>query len=200
MPTFLPFLPLFGLLSLPLRVITSYSCRVTESHSQRAEKPQNALGTQLPSPWLRKEDWGVLTDPLTYMMSKVSRLARPSSTGAGSKLPSPRKECPGTAGVASRVRVLSVGEKLMRAGNDNVPNRPKQATGSTVRDKVQTETQTETPTPDQGPGEKDQTMEVVSPKSRISPPKASSQQQNSVNSKYKQTKSKNKKPHMESEK
>ncbi|XP_013868828.1 sickle tail protein homolog isoform X15 [Austrofundulus limnaeus] len=107
------------------------------------------------------------------MMSKVSRLARPSSAGAGSKLPSPRKECPGTAGVASRVRVLSVGEKLMRAGNDNVPNRPKHATGS------------ETPAPDQGPGEKDQTVDVVSSKSRISPPKASSQQQNSVN---KQTK------------
>ncbi|XP_017261996.1 sickle tail protein homolog isoform X20 [Kryptolebias marmoratus] len=118
-------------------------------------------------------------------MSKVSRLARPSSAGAGSKLPSPRKECPGTAGAASRVRMLSVGEKLMRAGNDNVPNRQKHVAGSAVEEKAQSETQTETPAPGQGPGEKDITMEVVSSKSRISPPKASSQQQNSGN---KQTK------------
>ncbi|KAF7213392.1 transcript variant X16 [Nothobranchius furzeri] len=117
-------------------------------------------------------------------MSKVSRLARPSSAGAGSKLPSPRKECPGTAGTAGRTRVLSVGEKLMRAGNDNVLNRQKILTGA-AQEKTQTETQNETPAPGQSLGEKDQNMEPVVPKSRISPPKASSHQQSSVN---KQTK------------
>ncbi|MEQ2186752.1 hypothetical protein GOODEAATRI_031813, partial [Goodea atripinnis] len=113
-------------------------------------------------------------------MSKASRLARPSSAGAGSKLPSPRKECPGTVGMAGRARVLSVGEKLMRAGNDGALNRQKPLTGAMAQDKPQSENQTETRGPSQSPGEKDQNVEMVSSKSRISPPKVSSQQQGSV--------------------
>ncbi|XP_047205170.1 sickle tail protein homolog isoform X5 [Girardinichthys multiradiatus] len=119
-------------------------------------------------------------------MSKASRLARPSSAGAGSKLPSPRKECPGTVGMAGRARVLSVGEKLMRAGNDGALNRQKPLTGAMAQDKPQSENQTETRGPSQSPGEKDQNVEMVSSKSRISPPKVSSQQHGSV---QKQTKS-----------
>ncbi|XP_037613301.1 sickle tail protein homolog isoform X16 [Sebastes umbrosus] len=116
-------------------------------------------------------------------MSKASRLARPSSIGAGSKPPPSRKECPGTAG---RVRVLSVGEKLMRAGSDGILSRQKSLKAAAPQDKAQSETQTETQAPSQSPGEKGQNMEMVYPKSRISPPKASSQQQGSV---HKQTKS-----------
>ncbi|XP_056219753.1 sickle tail protein homolog isoform X20 [Seriola aureovittata] len=119
-------------------------------------------------------------------MSKASRLARPPSAGAGSKLPSPRKECPGTAAAAGRVRVLSVGEKLMRAGSDGILNRQKSLTAAVPQDKAQSEAQTETPAPSQSPGEKGQNMEMVPPKSRISPPKASTQPQGSV---HKQNKS-----------
>ncbi|XP_033495421.1 sickle tail protein homolog isoform X21 [Epinephelus lanceolatus] len=114
-------------------------------------------------------------------MSKASRLARPTSIGAGSKLPSPRKECPGTAG---RARVLSVGEKLMRAGSDGILSRQKSLKATAPRDKAQTPTETQAPS--QSPGEKGENMETVTPKSKISPPKASSQQQGSV---HKQTKS-----------
>ncbi|XP_018550847.1 sickle tail protein homolog isoform X14 [Lates calcarifer] len=114
-------------------------------------------------------------------MSKASRLARPPSAGAGSKLPSPRKECPGTAAAAGRARVLSVGEKLMRAGSDGILNRQKSLTATMPQDKAQCETQTETQAPNQSPGEaKGQNMEMVPPKSRISPPKASTQQQGAV--------------------
>eukprot|EP00064_Thunnus_orientalis_P000035 superscaffoldBa00000002_g35 len=111
-------------------------------------------------------------------MSKASRLARPPSAGAGSKLPSPRKECPGTAAAAGRARVVSVGEKLMRAGNDSILIRQKSLTAAVPQDKAQN--QTETQAPIQCPGEQGQTMETVPPKSRISPPKASNQQQGSV--------------------
>ena len=114
-------------------------------------------------------------------MSKASRLARPPSAGAGSKLPSPRKECPGTPAATGRARVLSVGEKLMRAGSDGVLNRQKSLTAAVPLDKAQSETQTQNPS-SQSPGEKDQNMEMVPPKSRISPPKASTQQQGSVHS------------------
>ncbi|KAL7373322.1 hypothetical protein ABVT39_003759 [Epinephelus coioides] len=114
-------------------------------------------------------------------MSKASRLARPPSIGAGSKLPSPRKECPGTAG---RARVLSVGEKLMRAGSDGILSRQKSLKAAAPRDKAQTPTETQAPS--QSPGEKGENMETVTPKSKISLPKASSQQQGSV---HKQTKS-----------
>ncbi|XP_074477830.1 sickle tail protein homolog isoform X4 [Sebastes fasciatus] len=116
-------------------------------------------------------------------MSKASRLARPSSIGAGSKPPPSRKECTGTA---DRVRVLSVGEKLMRAGSDGILSRQKSLKAAAPHDKAQSEMQTETQAPSQSPGEKGQNMEMVYPKSRISPPKASSQQQGSV---HKQTKS-----------
>lgn len=111
-------------------------------------------------------------------MSKASRLARPPSLGAGSKLPSPRKECPGTAATtaaAGRARVLSVGEKLMRAGSDGILSRQKSLTVAVSQDKAQSETQAETQAPSQSPGEKGQNMEMLPPKSRISPPKASGQ-------------------------
>ncbi|XP_035853946.1 sickle tail protein homolog isoform X14 [Sander lucioperca] len=116
-------------------------------------------------------------------MSKASRLARPPSIGSRSKLPSPRKECPGTAG---RARVLSVGEKLMRAGSDGILSRQKSLKATMPQHKAQSETQTETPTPSQSPAERGQNMEMVPPKSMISTTKASSQQQGSV---HKQTKS-----------
>ncbi|XP_070708653.1 sickle tail protein homolog isoform X2 [Pempheris klunzingeri] len=119
-------------------------------------------------------------------MSKASRLARPPSLVAGSKLPSPRKECPGTAAGAGRARVLTVGEKLMRAGSDAILSRQKSLTATVPQNKEQSETQSETQAPSQSPGEKGQNMEMVPPKSRISPPKASSQQQGSL---HKQTKS-----------
>ncbi|XP_035812279.2 sickle tail protein homolog isoform X5 [Amphiprion ocellaris] len=115
-------------------------------------------------------------------MSKASRLARPPSAGAASKLPSPRKECPGTAAVAGRARVLSVGEKLMRAGSDGILNRQKSLPATAPQDKPQSETQGESQAPSQSPGEKGQNVDP--PKSKISPPKA--QQQGSV---HKQTKS-----------
>lgn len=108
-------------------------------------------------------------------MSKASRLARPPSLGAGSKLPSPRKECPGSGATVGRARVLSVGEKLMRAGSDGILSRQKSAPAAVAQDKAQSETQSETQAPGQGPGERGQNMEPVPPKSRISPPKASSQ-------------------------
>ncbi|XP_069015605.1 sickle tail protein homolog isoform X17 [Embiotoca jacksoni] len=119
-------------------------------------------------------------------MSKASRLARPPSAAAGSKLPSPRKECPGTGAAAGRARGLSVGEKLMRAGSDGILNRQKSLTAAVPPDKAQSETQAETQAPSQSPGEKGQNVEMVPTKSRISPPKALSHQQGSV---QKQTKS-----------
>ncbi|XP_068438267.1 sickle tail protein homolog isoform X9 [Clinocottus analis] len=115
-------------------------------------------------------------------MSKASRLARPPSIGARSKLLPSRKECPGVG----RARVLSVGEKLMRAGSDGILSRQKSLKAVAPQDKAQGETQTETQAPSQGPGEKGQRMEMVPPKSRISPPKVASQQQGSV---HKQSKS-----------
>ncbi|XP_056868371.1 sickle tail protein homolog isoform X15 [Takifugu flavidus] len=99
-------------------------------------------------------------------MSKSSRLARPPSLGTGSKLPSSRRECPGMAG---RARVVSVGEKLMRAGSDGVLSRQKPLTGASPQDKNQREVEIRAPS--QFPGEKGQTVEMVPPKSRISPPK-----------------------------
>ncbi|KAL3040380.1 hypothetical protein OYC64_011415 [Pagothenia borchgrevinki] len=111
-------------------------------------------------------------------MSKASRLARPSasSIGTGSRLPSPRKESTG------RVRVLSVGEKLMRAGSDGILSRQKSLKVAGTQDKAQSETQAEAPR--QNPGEKGQHMEMLPPKSKISPPKASSQQPGSMHSEY----------------
>lgn len=56
-------------------------------------------------------------------MSKPSRLARPSSAGAASKLPSARKEDFG-----SRSKTISSGEKLLRTGSEGtlVKKQPKQ--------------------------------------------------------------------------
>ncbi|XP_034427797.1 sickle tail protein homolog isoform X9 [Hippoglossus hippoglossus] len=113
-------------------------------------------------------------------MSRASRLARPPSAGAGSKLPSPRKECHGTGAAAGRVRVLSVGEKLMRAGSDGILNRQKSLMVAVPQDKAHTQAHS------QRPGEKGENMEMLPPRSRISPPKASAQQQGSV---HKQNKS-----------
>ena len=113
-------------------------------------------------------------------MSKASRLARPPSIGSRSKLPSPRKECPGTAG---RARVLSVGEKLMRAGSDGILSRQKYLKATMPQHKAQSESQNQTPAPSQSPAERGQNMEMVPPKSMISTTKASSQQQGSVHSK-----------------
>lgn len=122
--------------------------------------------------------------PLSCRMSKASRLARPPSAGVGSKLPSPRRECPGTdTAAAGRARVLTVGEKLMRAGSDGILNRQKPSAAAVPQDKSQSEPQAETQVPTQSPGETGQNMETVLPKSRISPPKASSQHQGTVHSK-----------------
>ncbi|XP_077952062.1 sickle tail protein homolog isoform X27 [Gasterosteus aculeatus] len=116
-------------------------------------------------------------------MSKASRLTRPPSIGARSKLAPSRKECPGATG---RARVLSVGEKLMRAGSDGILSRQRSFKAAAPQDKAQSENQPETPAPGQGPGEKGQDAEMLPPKSRISPPKVASQPQGSV---HKQTKS-----------
>lgn len=70
----------------------------------------------------------------------------------------------------------------MRAGSDGILTRQKSLTAAVAQDKAQN--QTETQAPGQCPGEKCQNMETVPPKSRISPPKASNQQQGSVHSKY----------------
>ncbi|XP_074549349.1 sickle tail protein homolog isoform X4 [Halichoeres trimaculatus] len=114
-------------------------------------------------------------------MSKPSRLARPPSLGAGSKLPSPRKECPGTVVTTGRARVVSVGEKLMRAGSDGVLSRQKSLTAAVPQEKPQKESQAETQALDQRPGEKGQNMETVHPKSKISPPKGSLHKQTKSN-------------------
>ncbi|KAF3703660.1 Sickle tail protein -like protein [Channa argus] len=74
----------------------------------------------------------------------------------------------------------------MRAGSDGILSRQKPLTAAMPQDKSPGETQTETEAPNPSPGEKGQNMEMVPPKSRISSPKASSQQQGTV---HKQTKS-----------
>ncbi|XP_066574406.1 sickle tail protein homolog isoform X4 [Amia ocellicauda] len=61
-------------------------------------------------------------------MSKPSRLVRPSSAGAASKLPSARKEYFG-----SRSKTISLGEKLLRAGSE----------GNLVKHKAQQQVQME---------------------------------------------------------
>lgn len=139
-----------------------------------------SLGLPTGHSWSRTgwERLRCVTDPLTCRMSKASRLARPPTAGVGSKLPSPRKECPGTVTAVGRARMLTVGEKLMRAGSDGILNRQKPAV---TQDKSQSQTESQAPNP--SPDEKGQNMEIVHPKSRISPPKASSQQQGSVHSK-----------------
>ncbi|XP_021476377.2 sickle tail protein isoform X7 [Oncorhynchus mykiss] len=118
-------------------------------------------------------------------MSKASRLARPSSAGAGSKVSSSRKEAPGGA----RARVVSVGEKLMRAGSDGTLTKQRGLAAAAPpalqqADKQQSQMQSQTQSHSQSQA---QTMDMVAqPKSRISPPKASALPQGSM---HKQTKS-----------
>ncbi|XP_062336164.1 sickle tail protein homolog isoform X5 [Osmerus eperlanus] len=130
-------------------------------------------------------------------MSKASRLARPSSSGTSSKLPSPRKESPAGGGgvvvAAGRARVVSVGEKLMRAGSDGggggggtrlkAPASASPATSASPapQEKRQTQNQNQNQTQNQTQG-----MDVLPPRSRISPPKASAHTQAPM---HKQTKS-----------
>nr|XP_046212176.1 sickle tail protein homolog [Oncorhynchus gorbuscha] len=114
-------------------------------------------------------------------MSKASRLARPSSVGAGSKLPSSRKEAPGGA----RARVVSVGEKLMRAGSDGTLTKQRALAAQQQTDKQQSQMQSQTQS--QSHLSQAQTGDTgAQPKSRISPPKASALPQGSM---HKQTKS-----------
>lgn len=82
--------------------------------------------------------------------------------------------------MAGRARVVSVGEKLMRAGSDGVLDRQKCLMASVPQDKDQQKTKIQGPS--QNTGEKGQNMEMVTPKSRINPPKT--QIQGSVHSKY----------------
>ncbi|XP_041670727.1 sickle tail protein homolog isoform X4 [Cheilinus undulatus] len=110
-------------------------------------------------------------------MSKASRLARPPSAGAGSKLPSPRKECTGTG----RARVVSVGEKLMRAGSDGVLSRQKSVPATVPQEKEKRENQTEAQAQNQSTDEKAENVEMAHPKSRISPPKGSLHKQTKSN-------------------
>ncbi|CAL9698086.1 unnamed protein product [Knipowitschia caucasica] len=99
-------------------------------------------------------------------MSKASRLARPPS-----KLPSPRKECPGSA---SRSRV---GEKLMRAGSDGIVNRQKSLTVAVASEKGRLGND------NQVPGQEEKREDMTLPKSKIGPPKMSSQHGGAANSK-----------------
>ncbi|XP_014036181.2 sickle tail protein homolog isoform X10 [Salmo salar] len=123
-------------------------------------------------------------------MSKASRLARPSSVGAGSKLPSSRKEAPGGA----RARVVSVGEKLMRAGSDGTLTKQRALAAAAAAppaqqqtDKQQSQMQSQSQSQSQSHLSQAQTGDMVAqPKSRISPPKASALPQGSM---HKQTKS-----------
>lgn len=71
--------------------------------------------------------------------------------------------------MAGRARVVSVGEKLMRAGSDGVLNRQKPLTAAVSQDKSQREVEIRAPS--QLPGEKGQTVDMVPTKRRISPPK-----------------------------
>uniref|UniRef100_A0A3P8XJ53 Uncharacterized protein n=1 Tax=Esox lucius TaxID=8010 RepID=A0A3P8XJ53_ESOLU len=117
-------------------------------------------------------------------MSKASRLARPSSAGAGSKLPSPRKEAPGGA----RARVVSVGEKLMRAGSDGTPAKQRalaMAGPPEQQPAVKQPTHTESQSQDNQSQSLTEDM-VAQPRRRISPPKASALPQGTM---QKQTKS-----------
>ncbi|KAK7123913.1 hypothetical protein R3I93_022122 [Phoxinus phoxinus] len=104
-------------------------------------------------------------------MSKPSRLARPSSAGPGSKLPSARRDTP-----AGRPKMLGTGEKVMRTGSEgNVAGQRPPVNGTTLSHIPQ----------NTNIKEED---EVAQPRSRISPPKGSTasitQQQVTQPSKY----------------
>uniref|UniRef100_A0A8C2PV28 Actin interacting protein 3-like C-terminal domain-containing protein n=1 Tax=Cyprinus carpio TaxID=7962 RepID=A0A8C2PV28_CYPCA len=90
-------------------------------------------------------------------MSKPSRLARPSSVGPGSKLPSPRRDTP-----AGRPRMHGMGEKVMRTGSEgNIPGQRPPVNGTTHSQSPQNTNIKEE-------------EEMGQPRSRISPPKGSS--------------------------
>ncbi|XP_059380431.1 sickle tail protein homolog isoform X10 [Carassius carassius] len=90
-------------------------------------------------------------------MSKPSRLARPSSVGPGSKLPSPRRDTP-----AGRPRMHSMGEKVMRTGSEGImPGQRPPVNGTTHSQSPQNTNIKEE-------------EEMGQPRSRISPPKGSS--------------------------
>ncbi|KAJ8010203.1 hypothetical protein DPEC_G00072560 [Dallia pectoralis] len=135
-------------------------------------------------------------------MSKASRLARPSSAGTASKLPSPHKEVPAGA----RARVVSVGEKLMRAGSDVTPAKQRvlAAVGPTEQQQAikqptqnqNNKSQSLSPAAD-GPTEQQQAVKqpaqtqnnksqslsqdiVAQTRRRISPPKASALPQGTI--------------------
>uniref|UniRef100_A0A672T5U5 Sickle tail protein-like n=1 Tax=Sinocyclocheilus grahami TaxID=75366 RepID=A0A672T5U5_SINGR len=90
-------------------------------------------------------------------MSKPSRLARPSSVGPGSKLPSPRRDTP-----AGRPRMHGMGEKVMQTGSEgNIPGQRPPINGTThLQSQQNTYIKEE--------------EEMGQPRSRISPPKGSS--------------------------
>ncbi|XP_067234654.1 sickle tail protein homolog isoform X9 [Chanodichthys erythropterus] len=89
-------------------------------------------------------------------MSKPSRLARPSSAGPGSKLPSPRRDTP-----AGRSRMLGMGEKVMRTGSEGNIAGQRPPINGTTHSHIKQNTNIK---------EED---EVAQPRSRISPPKGS---------------------------
>ncbi|XP_051969446.1 sickle tail protein-like isoform X2 [Xyrauchen texanus] len=89
-------------------------------------------------------------------MSKPSRLARPSSAGPHSKLPSPRHNTP-----AGRSRIVGISEKMMQTGCEgNIAGQRTPVNGTTHSQKSQNTNLKEED-------------EVAQPRSRISPPKAS---------------------------
>ncbi|XP_051538167.1 sickle tail protein homolog isoform X3 [Myxocyprinus asiaticus] len=89
-------------------------------------------------------------------MSKPSRLARPSSAGPSSKLPSPRHNTP-----AGRSRIVGISEKMMRTGSEsNLAGQRPPVNGTTHSQKPQNTNLKEED-------------KVAQPRSRISPPKAS---------------------------
>ncbi len=90
-------------------------------------------------------------------MSKPSRLARPSSAGPGSKLPSPRRDAP-----AGRPRMHGMGENVMRTGSEGYIPGQRPPVYGTTHSQIQQNTKVK---------EED---EMAQPRSRISPPKGSS--------------------------
>ncbi|KAG1953843.1 sickle tail protein [Pimephales promelas] len=89
-------------------------------------------------------------------MSKPSRLARPSSAGPGSKLPSARRDTP-----AGRPKMLGIGEKVMRTGSEGNIAGQRPPVNGTTQSHIPQNTKIK---------EED---EVAQPRSRISPPKGS---------------------------
>ncbi|XP_056110152.1 sickle tail protein homolog isoform X9 [Rhinichthys klamathensis goyatoka] len=89
-------------------------------------------------------------------MSKPSRLARPSSAGPGSKLPSARRDTP-----AGRPKMLGIGEKVMRTGSEGNIASQRPPVNGTTQSHIPQNTKIK---------EED---EVAQPRSKINPPKGS---------------------------